>query len=59
MLITALVPQLGYDRAAEIVNYAHTKGTTLVEAAFVLEGITSDEFSRLVRPLEMTCPTGI
>ncbi len=50
MLVTALVPSLGYDRAAAIAKYAHTKGTTLAEAAFAVEGIGSDDFNLLLQP---------
>jgi len=50
MLITALVPRLGYDRAAAIAHKAHAEGTTLREAAVALGALTAEEFDALVRP---------
>ena len=58
MLVTALAPRLGYDRAAEIAKKAHREGTTLREAAIALGYLTADEFDRQVRPEEMTGPSG-
>jgi fumarate hydratase class II len=51
MLVTALVPHIGYDRAAEIAKRAHRDGITLREAA--LGQITEEEFDRWVKPAEM------
>ena len=59
MLVTALVPSIGYDRAAAMANYAQENGSSLEEAANILEGMTGDVFSRLVRPLEMTNSKGL
>ena len=56
MLVTALAPQIGYDRAAQIAKRAHTDGTTLREAALTLGYVTAEEFDRLVRPEEMVKP---
>ncbi len=56
MLVTALAPRLGYDRAAEIAKKAHREGTTLREAAVALGYLTAEEFDREVRPERMTHP---
>ncbi len=58
MLVTALAPRLGYDRAAEIAKKAHREGTTLREAAVTLGYLTAAEFDREVRPERMTGPSG-
>jgi fumarate hydratase, class II len=50
MLVTALAPHIGYDRAASIAKRAHAKGTTLREAALELGYVTAEDFDRLVRP---------
>ncbi len=57
MLVTALAPRLGYDRAAEIAKKAHREGTTLREAAVALGYLTAEEFDREVRPERMVRPT--
>ncbi|MFY9735165.1 MAG: class II fumarate hydratase [Rhodoplanes sp.] len=56
MLVTALAPKLGYDKAAEIAKTAHARGTTLREEAVRLGHVTAEEFDRLVRPQTMTRP---
>jgi fumarate hydratase class II len=56
MLVTALAPRLGYDRAAEIAKTAHREGTTLREAAVKLGYLTEGEFDREVRPERMVGP---
>jgi fumarate hydratase class II len=56
MLVTALAPRLGYDRAAEIAKKAHREGKTLREAALALRYLTAEEFDRLVRPERMVGP---
>ena len=56
MLVTALAPHIGYDRAAEIATRAHREGTTLREAAVALGHVTAEEFDRLVRPEAMVRP---
>ena len=56
MLVTALTPRLGYDRAAEIAKTAHRQGLTLREAAVKLGYLTAEEFDRLVRPEQMVGP---
>jgi fumarate hydratase class II len=58
MLVTALAPHIGYDRAAEIAKKAHREGTTLREAALALGHVTPEEFDRIVRPEEMLGPSG-
>jgi fumarate hydratase class II len=54
MLVTALAPRIGYDKAAEIAKTAHKNGTTLREEAVRLGYLTGAEFDRLVRPERMT-----
>jgi fumarate hydratase class II len=56
MLVTALNPHIGYDKAAAIAKHAHEHQTTLKEAAVALGHLTSEEFDRLVRPEHMTRP---
>ncbi len=56
MLVTALAPKIGYERAATIAKAAHANGTTLREEAIRLGYITAAEFDRLVRPDSMTRP---
>lgn len=53
MLVTALNPHIGYDRAAEIAKKAHTEGTTLLEAALRLGYLTKEQYEEWVRPEEM------
>ncbi len=53
MLVTALAPHIGYDRAAKIAKRAHQDGSTLREAALALGQVTAEEFDRWVRPAEM------
>jgi fumarate hydratase class II len=56
MLVTALAPSIGYDKAAEVAKKAHKDGTTLKEAALALGYLTEEEFDAAVRPEEMTHP---
>ncbi|MFZ1884530.1 MAG: class II fumarate hydratase [Rhodoplanes sp.] len=56
MLVTALAPKLGYDKAAEIAKTAHARSTTLREEAVRLGHVTGEEFDLLVRPQTMTRP---
>jgi fumarate hydratase class II len=58
MLVTALAPHIGYDRAAEIARHAHQRGTTLREAALALGHVTAQEFDRWVRPQDMVGGSG-
>lgn len=54
MLVTALAPHIGYDKAAEIAKTAHEQGLTLREAALKLGHVTAEEFDAWVRPERMT-----
>jgi fumarate hydratase, class II len=56
MLVTALTPQLGYDRAAEVAKKAHAEAKTLREACIELGYLSGLEFDRLVRPEQMIQP---
>jgi fumarate hydratase class II len=56
MLVTALAPAIGYERAAAIAKAAHANGTTLREEAIRLGFVSADDFDRLVRPDQMTRP---
>jgi fumarate hydratase class II len=56
MLVTALAPVIGYDKAAQIAHTAHTERTTLKQAALKLGFVTADEFDRLVDPQSMRKP---
>ena len=53
MLVTALAPEIGYDKAAKIAKHAHDKGQTLKAAALELGFIDAATFDRLVRPENM------
>jgi fumarate hydratase class II len=56
MLVTALVPHIGYDKAARIVHHAYEKNISLQEAAQTLESISAEDFRRWVNPAAMTLP---
>jgi fumarate hydratase class II len=56
MLVTALNPHIGYEKAARIARTAHAEGTSLREAALKLGYVTAEEFERWVRPADMTHP---
>ena len=53
MLVTALAPKIGYDKAAEIAKKAHHEGTTLKEAALALGYLTEEEYDEMVVPEKM------
>jgi fumarate hydratase class II len=53
MLVTALTPHIGYDKAAEVAKKAHHDGTTLKEAALALGYVTEEEHDRIVDPAKM------
>ena len=53
MLVTALTPMIGYDKAAEIAKKAHKEGLTLREATLALGYLTAEEFDDAVRPEKM------
>ena len=54
MLVTALNTKIGYYKAAEIANKAHSEGTSLKKACLTLGYLTSEEFDKWVNPNEMT-----
>jgi fumarate hydratase, class II len=56
MLVTALTPTIGYDKAAEIAKKAHREGKTLKDAAMELGYLTEEEYDEAVRPEGMTGP---
>ena len=56
MLVTALAPKIGYDKAAEIAKTAHKNGTTLREEALRLGYVSAEDFDALVRPEKMIGP---
>jgi fumarate hydratase class II len=53
MLVTALTPAIGYDRACTIARHAHRQGLTLREAAIAVGGISAADFDRWVDPQRM------
>ena len=53
---TALAPEIGYDKAAEIAKAAHANGTTLREEALRLGYVNEKTFDRLMQPEKMTRP---
>jgi fumarate hydratase class II len=59
MLVTALSPHIGYDRAAQIAKKAHQEGTTLKEAAMSLGLFSAEQFDTIVVPAKMTGPQGL
>jgi fumarate hydratase class II len=56
MLVTALAPKIGYDKAAQVAKAAHANGTTLREEAMRLGFVSGAEFDRIVRPEKMIHP---
>jgi len=56
MLVTALAPHIGYDRAAAIAKHAHAHGLTLREAAQAVAGVDPADFDRWVDPARMLGP---
>jgi fumarate hydratase class II len=56
MLVTALNPYIGYDKAAQIAKKAHLEGTTLKDAAVTLGFLSAEEFDRIVVSAKMTGP---
>jgi fumarate hydratase class II len=56
MLVTALAPKVGYDKAAHIAHTAHVDKTGLLEAALKLGYLTREEFEQLMKPEKMTRP---
>ena len=58
MLVTALNPHIGYDKAAAIAKKAHKEGTTLKEAALSLGYVSAEQFDQWGRPEAMVGKTG-
>jgi len=58
MLVTALTPHIGYEKAAAIAMTAHREGLSLREVAVGLGHVTAEEFDAWVRPGDMTHPLG-
>lgn len=58
MLVTALSPKIGYDKAAQIAHKAHHERLSLREATLKLGYLTEREFDEIVRPEKMTTPEG-
>jgi len=56
MLVTALAPHIGYDRAAQVAKQAHGEGTSLRQAALASGYVTAEEFDAWVRPEAMLGP---
>lgn len=56
MLVTALNPKIGYDKASQVAKNAHKKGLTLKASALELGVLTSEEFDEWVRPENMISP---
>jgi fumarate hydratase, class II len=57
MLVTALAPTIGYDKAAAIAKAAHANGTTLRHEAVRLGHVSAEEFDRLIQPQLMVFPS--
>ena len=56
MLVTALAPKIGYDRAAKIAKDAHKNGTTLKEEVVKSGVLNEREYSKIMNPMLMTKP---
>jgi fumarate hydratase class II len=56
MLVTALTPHIGYDRAAQVAKHAHAHGLSLREAALAVGGVSAEDFERWVDPSKMLAP---
>ena len=56
MLVTALAPEIGYDRATTVAKTAHKNGTTLKEEAIRLGYVDEETFDRVVQPSDMIGP---
>jgi fumarate hydratase class II len=54
--VTALTPHIGYDKATAIVKKAFEENKTLREVAITLNFLSSEDFDRIVIPIEMTHP---
>lgn len=58
MLVTALTPHIGYDKAAQAAQKAHAESLTLRDAVLALGFLSASEFDRIVQPEKMTRPSG-
>ena len=58
MVVTALNPHLGYEKAAEIAKKAHKDGSSLREAALELGHVNAEQYDQWVRPGDMVGPRG-
>jgi fumarate hydratase class II len=56
MLVTALNPHIGYDKAAKVAKKAHAEGSSLKEAAVALGFLSAEDFDKFVRPEQMIGP---
>jgi fumarate hydratase class II len=56
MLVTALAPHIGYDKAAQIAKKAQHEGTTLKQAALELGFVSAEQFEQWIVPIDMTRP---
>ena len=56
MLVTALAPKIGYDRAAQIAKMAHKNGTTLKHEVVKAGLIKEKEYDKIMNPIKMTKP---
>jgi fumarate hydratase class II len=56
MLVTALAPYIGYDKAAKVAKHAHATGALLRDAAIALGYVTGEQFDAWVRPEDMVAP---
>jgi fumarate hydratase class II len=56
MLVTALTPHIGYDKAAQLAKHAHAHGQLLRDAAIELGFVTGEQFDAWVRPEDMVAP---
>jgi len=56
MVVTALNPHIGYEKAAKIALLAHRENSSLKAAALKLGFVTAEQFDAWVRPAEMTRP---
>lgn len=56
MLVTALAPVIGYDKASQIAHHAHERDLSLKEAALELQFVSGEDFDRIVDPKRMTSP---
>ena len=56
MLVTALNPHIGYEKAAKIAKNAHEKGITLKESAIESRFLTEEQFDEWIKPEDMIGP---